>query len=172
MWIRISLLSLKKDFLILVIDPTKRLDDTTLTAEAQYSIIFLISNKHFYLSLHYNRNNRFLFVNTAKIYQSKANDSEIKKYLLCLGNISKDFTAINMRKKNPGWNGYIYDFFVDYNIFDTSSIINIQKYLMKKHDKNMSGIIFKMYIVLLASTVCVLKQSEIHNSTYSYQFTS
>ena len=43
---------------------------------------------------------------------------------------------------------------------------------MKKHDKNMSGIILKMYIVLLASTVCVLKQSEIHNSTYSYQFTS
>ena len=100
LWVRISLLSLKKDFLILVIHPTKRLDDTTLTAEAQYSINFLISNKNFYLSLHYNRNNRFLFVNAAKIYQSKANDSEIKKYLLCLGNISMDFAAINMRKKS------------------------------------------------------------------------
>ena len=100
LWVRISLLSLKKDFLILVIHPTKRLDDTTLTAEAQYSINFLISNKNFYLSLHYNRNNRFLFVNAAKMYQSKANDSEIKKYLLCLGNISMDFAPINMRKKS------------------------------------------------------------------------
>ena len=142
LWVRISLLSLKKDFLILVIHPTKRLDDTTLTAEAQYSINFLISNKNFYLSLHYNRNNRFLFVNAAKIYQSKANDSEIKKYLLCLGNISMDFAPINMRKKSRM--KWIYLRFFYYNIFDTSSIINIQKYLMKKNDKNMSGIIKKM----------------------------
>ena len=128
--------------MILVIHPTKRLDDTTLTAEAQYSINFLISNKNFYLSLHYNRNNRFLFVNAAKIYQSKANDSEIKKYLLCLGNISMDFAPINMRKKSRM--KWIYLRFFYYNIFDTSSIINIQKYLMKKNDKNMSGIIKKM----------------------------
>ena len=128
--------------MILVIHPTKRLDDTTLTAEAQYSINFLISNKNFYLSLHYNRNNRFLFVNAAKIYQSKANDSEIKKYLLCLGNISMDFAPINMRKKSRM--KWIYLRFFYYNIFDNSSIINIQKYLMKKNDKNMSGIIKKM----------------------------
>ena len=30
--------------------------------------------------------------------------------------------------------GYIYDFFVDYNIIDISNIINIHKYLMEKHD--------------------------------------
>ena len=41
----------------------------------------------------------FLFVNATKIYQFKANDSEIKKYLQCLGNISKNFTANNMKKK-------------------------------------------------------------------------
>ena len=34
-----------------------------------------------------------------KIYQFKANDSEIKKYPLCLGNISGGFSANNMRKK-------------------------------------------------------------------------
>ena len=92
--------------------------------------------------MHYNRNNRFLFVNAAKIYQSKANDSEIKKYLLCLGNISMDFAPINMRKKSRM--KWIYLRFFYYNIFDTSSIINIQKYLMKKNDKNISGIIKKM----------------------------
>ena len=32
-------------------------------------------------------------------YQFKIKDSEIKDYALCLGNISKDFTIINMKKK-------------------------------------------------------------------------
>ena len=44
-----------------------------------------------------------------------------------------DFTS-NKIKKKKGLNGYVYDFFVDYNITDTSNIINIHKYLMKKHD--------------------------------------
>ena len=34
-----------------------------------------------------------------KIYQFKVKDSEIKPYPLCLGNISKDFTIDNMKKK-------------------------------------------------------------------------
>ena len=83
--------------------------------------------------MHYNGSNNLLFVNATKIYQFKANDSEIKKYLLCLGNISKDFTANNMKKK-PRLNGYVYKFFVDYDIIDTSNIINIHKYLTKKHN--------------------------------------
>ena len=37
------------------------------------------------------------------------------------------------QKKQTGLNGYVYDFSVDYNI-DTNNIINIFKYLMKKHD--------------------------------------
>ena len=36
-----------KDILIIVKGPTQRLDDTTLTAEAQYSIKFSRSNKTF-----------------------------------------------------------------------------------------------------------------------------
>ena len=31
-------------------------------------------------------------------------------------------------------NNYIDDFSVDFNIFDTSNIIDIDKYLMKRHD--------------------------------------
>ena len=48
---------------------------------------------------------------------------------MCLGNISKDFTAI--KKKKTGLNGYISEFSVDYDIVDISNIINIYKYLMK-----------------------------------------
>ena len=69
---------------------------------------------------------QFLFVNTTKIYQLKAKVSEIKKCILCLENVSKDFTAINMMK--TGLNGYVYDFNVDYNIIDISNIIDIHKY--------------------------------------------
>ena len=115
-----------KDILILGKRPTQRLDDTTLTAKAQYSVNFTRSQ-----SLHCNGSNNFLFVNATKIYQSKAKDSEIKKCPLCLGNISKNFTVNDIKK--TGRCGYVYEFFVDYNIIDTSNIIDIHKYLMKKH---------------------------------------
>ena len=87
-----------KDILILGEGPTQGLDDTTLTAEAKYSINFSRSNKKFCLKLYFNGRNSFLFVNTTKIYQFKAKDSEIKDYTLCLGNISKSFTVNNIKK--------------------------------------------------------------------------
>ena len=36
--------------------------------------------------------------------------------------------------KKPRLNGYVWDFSADYNIIDTSNIIDTHKYLMKKHD--------------------------------------
>ena len=51
----------KNDILVLGFGPTQGLDDTTLTAEAQYSINFSRSNKKFCLSLHYNRSKFFAF---------------------------------------------------------------------------------------------------------------
>ena len=41
---------------------------------------------------------------------------------------------INSKQKKPGLIGWLYNFFVHYRPFDTSNFINIQKYLMKKHD--------------------------------------
>ena len=72
----------KKDILILGIGPIQGLDNTTLTAEAKYSINFSRSNKKFCLSLHYNRSNSFLFLNATKTYQFKAKDSAIKQISL------------------------------------------------------------------------------------------
>ena len=42
------------------------------------------------------------------------NDSETKKYPLCIVNISNDFTSINIKK--TGLNGYVYEFSVDYKL--------------------------------------------------------
>ena len=88
----------KKDISILGKNPTQRLDDTTLKAEAEDSINFLRSNRKFCISLYYNGNNSFLFANATKIYHFKANYSEIKNYPFCLGNISGDFSANNMKR--------------------------------------------------------------------------
>ena len=93
----------KKDILIFGFGPTQGLDDIASTAEAQYSINFSGTNIKFWLSLHDNKNNSFLFVNATKIYQFKAKDSEIKEYLLCLGNTSGDISANNMKKSRIKW---------------------------------------------------------------------
>ena len=95
-----------------------------------YSVNFTNNNEKCCLSLHYNGANSYLFVTGTEIYKFKANDSEIVPTPLCLGNISKDWSADNM--KDTGLNGYVNDFSVDYDATDGDDIKNIHKYLMKK----------------------------------------
>ena len=97
-----------------------------------YLINFTLTKKKFCLSLHYNGANSYLFVNSTEIYKFKAKDSEIVISLLCLGNLSKDWSTDNMKKK--GFNGYVYDFSVDYDTADVDDIKDIHKYLVKKND--------------------------------------
>ena len=56
--------------------PTNGLDDTTLTAEKEYSINLTEQQKELCLSFHYNGVDSYIFVNGVKIYKFKANDSE------------------------------------------------------------------------------------------------
>ena len=104
----------------------------TLTAEKMYSINFTVTKKKFCLSLRYNGVNSYLFVNGTEIYKFKAEDSEIVASLLCLVNISKDWSIDNMKK--TGFNRYVYDFSVDYDAADVDDIKDIHKYLMKKNN--------------------------------------
>ena len=91
----------RKDVLALGKEPTQGLDNTTLTAEAIYPINVTESEKRYVLSLQYNVSGSYLIVNTKKIYQFKAKDSEIKSYPLCLDNISKDFAYVfQIKQKN------------------------------------------------------------------------
>ena len=92
-----------------------------------------IDNKKKKNILHYNGVNSYLFVNGTEIYKFKAKDLEIVATTLCLGNISKYWSTDNMKKKT-GFNGYVYDFSVDYNAIDVDDIKDIHKYLMKKND--------------------------------------
>ena len=63
-----------------------------------YSINFTKVNTKFCLSLHYNGANSYLFVNGTEIHKFLAKDSMIVPNNLCLGNISKDFSANNTKK--------------------------------------------------------------------------
>ena len=96
----------KKDILVLGKGPTQGLEHT-LTAEKMYSINFTVTKKKFCLSLHYNGTNSYLFVNGTKITKFKAKNSEIVAALLCLENISKDWSVDNMIRTE--FNGYVYD---------------------------------------------------------------
>ena len=105
---------------------------------------------------------------------------------MCLENVSKDFTAISMKK--TGLNRYVYNFSVDYNIIDTSNIIDIHEYLIKKTwYKIMFRLIKKILMELLISIVnasnhtkCVSLSSQkyiiqpilinLHPTEYSQEF--
>ena len=82
--------------------------------------------------MHYSGANSYLFVNGTEIYKFKAKDSKIVATPLCLGNISKDWSVNNMKK--TGFNGYDFDFSVDYDAIVVDDIKDIHKYLMKRNN--------------------------------------
>ena len=82
--------------------------------------------------MHYNGASSYLFVNGTEIHTLEAKDSEVVATLLCLGNISKDFSVDNMKKAKL--NGYVHDFSVYYDDVVVDDILDIHKYLMKKND--------------------------------------
>ena len=103
-------------------------------AEKIYSQNFTASDRKFELSLHCNGDNSYLFVNSIRELKFTAKDDQIVKEILCLGNISDDWTHVNTRK--TGLYGSIYDFAVDYTRTDIGDIYNVHRYLMKKNGVN------------------------------------
>ena len=83
--------------------------------------------------MHYNGDNSYLFViyKQELKFKSKINNTNIN--LLCLGNISSDWSLNNSTK--TGLYGTVYDFAVDYEPVDgVKPIYDIRRYLMKKHN--------------------------------------
>ena len=120
-----NILVLGKDFI-------QGINGTTIYAEKNYSTNFTATNKNFCLSLHYNGDSSYLFVNGKEIVNFKAKDSEIVPYPVCVGNVSKDFSLINTT--NTGLYCYIYDLSVDYKAITNDKIRDIQRYLMEKNN--------------------------------------
>ena len=83
------------------------------------------------MSLHYDRDNSFLFAIGTEIIKFKAKDSEIVANPLSSGNISEDFSMTNMKK--TGLYGSVLDFRVDYNATEVDDLLGIHKYLTKNN---------------------------------------
>ena len=78
-----------------------------------YSPNFSVENKIFVLSLRYNGDDSYLFVNGKQVIQFKAKDSEIKSRPLTLGSVSTVFDLSASNIKDSKLYGNFYDFSVD-----------------------------------------------------------
>ena len=109
------------------------INNTTLSAEKIYSQNFTQPSKKLILSLHYNGDDSYLFVNGKQKLKFKAKTSHLVKEKLCIGNLSDKWTTSESEK--TGLYGNIYDFVVDYEqIVGVKAIYDMHRYLMTKHN--------------------------------------
>ena len=112
---------------------TQGINDTTIYVEKSYYRNFTDPGKKFVLSLHYNGDNSYLFVNGRQELKFKAKTDQLVKEKLCIGNLSDQWAASESEK--TGLYGNIYDFLVDYQaIVGVGPIYDMHRYLMTKHN--------------------------------------
>ena len=106
---------------------------TTLYVEKMYSQNFTQLSTKSVLSLHYNGDDSYLFVNGKQELKFKAKTENLVKEKLCIGNISDKWSTSESEK--TGLYGDIYDFVVDYEaIIGVKAIYDMHRYLMIKHN--------------------------------------
>ena len=114
-------------------DFVQGINDTTLYVEKKFYRIFTDTGKKFVLSLHYNGDESYLFVNGRQELKFKYKTDELVKEKLCLGNLSDQRTKSESEK--TGLYGDIYDFVVNYEaIVGVGPIYGFHRYLMIKHN--------------------------------------
>ena len=112
---------------------TQGINDTTIYVKKNYYRNFTDPGKKFVLSLHYNGDDSYLFVNGRQELKFKAKNDQLVKEKLCIGNFSDQWTESESEK--TGLYGNIYDFVVDYEaIVGVGPIYDMHRYLMPKHN--------------------------------------
>ena len=118
-------------------DFVQGINNTAIYAEKIYKTNFTEESKKFLLSLHYNGNNSYLFVNGSQQLKFKSPVNYLDRNLLCVGNISSDWSLANGLKAQLY--GNVYEFALYYiPLSGVKTIYDIHRYLMKKH--NMSNV--------------------------------
>ena len=85
------------------------------------------------LSLHYNGDDSYLFVNGRQELKFKCKAEQLVKEKLCIGNLSDQW--ITSESEKTGLYGKIDDFVVDCEqISVVKAIYNMHRYLMTKHN--------------------------------------
>ena len=114
---------------------TQGINDTTLYVEKNYWRNFTDPCKKIVLSLHYNDNDSYLFVNGRQELKFKCKTDQLIKEKICLGNLSNQWTTSESEK--TGLYGNIYDFVIDFEqILGVNPIYDMNRYLMIKHNIN------------------------------------
>ena len=109
------------------------INDTTLYAEKIYSQNFTQPSKKFVLSLHYNGNDSYLFVNGKQELKFKSKTDQLVREKLCIGNLSDQWTTSESEK--TGLYGNIYDFIANYKkVVGVEAFYDMHRYLMTKHN--------------------------------------
>ena len=94
---------------------------------------FTEESKKFVLSLHYNGDDSYLIGNGSQELKSKSSVNYLDRSLLCVRNISSDWSLANGTK--AGLYGNVYEFAIDYvPLSGVKTIYYIHRYLMKKHN--------------------------------------
>ena len=107
------------------------INDTTIYAEKKFYRNFTDSGKTFILSLHYNGDDSYLFINGRQELKFKCKTDQLVKEKLCIGNLSDQWTTSESEK--TGLYGNIYDFVVDYEqILGVKAIYDMHRHLMTK----------------------------------------
>ena len=88
----------KTNILVLEKGLTQGINDATIYVEGSVYPTNSTGQDKKVLSLHYNDDNSSLFVNGVQQVKLKERNSEISRNLLCLGNISTEFSISNMQK--------------------------------------------------------------------------
>ena len=110
---------------------TQGINDTTIYVEKNYYRNFTDPGKKFVLSLHYNGDGSYLFVNGRQELKFKAKTDQLVKEKLCIGNLSDQWTT--SESEETGLYGNIYNFLVDYQAIVGLGPI-YDRYLMTKHN--------------------------------------
>ena len=109
------------------------INDITIYAKKKFYRNFTDPGKKVMLSLHYNGDDSYLFVNGRKELKFKCKTDQLVKEKLCIGNLSDQWTTSESEK--TGLYGNIYDFVVDYEqILGVKAIYDMHRYLMTKHN--------------------------------------
>ena len=114
---------------------TQGINDTTLYVEKYYWRNFADPGKKLIISLHYNDDESYFFVNGRQELKFKVKTDQLVKEKSCIGKLSDQWTTSESEK--TGLYGNIYDFVVDYEqIVGVKTIYDIHRYLMTKHNIN------------------------------------
>ena len=112
---------------------TQGINDTTIYPEKKNWRNFTDPGKKSVLSLHYNDNDSYLFVNGRQELKFKCKKDQLIKEKICLGNLSDQWTTSESEK--TGLYGNIYDFVIYFEqILGVKPIYDMHRYLMIKHN--------------------------------------